>query len=44
MSTPMSRRALARYVAAIHRHGLEFNYLLNAACLGNQEWSRSFQR
>jgi collagenase-like PrtC family protease len=44
MSTPISRRTLARYVAAIHRHGMEFNYLLNAACLGNQEWTKSFQR
>jgi collagenase-like PrtC family protease len=44
MSTPISRRTLARYVVAIHRHGIEFNYLLNAACLGNQEWTKSFQR
>jgi collagenase-like PrtC family protease len=44
MSTPLSRRALAGYVAAVHRQGIEFNYLLNAACLGNQEWTRLFQR
>ncbi len=44
MSTPLHRRALARYVAEVHRQGMEFNYLLNAACAGNREWSRSFQR
>jgi collagenase-like PrtC family protease len=44
MSTPLRRRALARYVAEVHRQGMEFNYLLNAACAGNREWSRSFQR
>jgi len=44
MATPMSRKTLARYVAAVHAQGMEFNYLLNAACLGNQEWTRSFQR
>jgi collagenase-like PrtC family protease len=44
MSTPLSRRALAEYVATVHRHGIEFNYLLNAACLGNQEWTGAFQK
>jgi collagenase-like PrtC family protease len=44
MSTPLGRRDLAEYVSAAHRHGLEFNYLLNAACLGNQEWTRSFHK
>ncbi len=44
MSTPLSRRALAEYVDAVHASRMEFNYLLNAACLGNREWSRSFQR
>jgi collagenase-like PrtC family protease len=44
MSTPMGRQTLARYIAAVHRHGMAFNYLLNAACLGNTEWSKSFQR
>lgn len=44
MSTPLSRRQLAAYVAACHQSGIEFNYLLNAACLGNQEWTRPFQK
>ncbi len=33
MATPLDRRKLAEYVAAVHRHGMEFDYLLNAACL-----------
>jgi collagenase-like PrtC family protease len=44
MSTPLSKKTLAQYVAAIHKNGIEFNYLLNAACLGNQEWTRSFHK
>lgn len=44
MSTPLSRRALAGYVDAVHQHGMAFNYLLNGACLGNQEWTKSFQK
>jgi collagenase-like PrtC family protease len=44
MSTPLDRRALADYVAAVHQNGMEFDYLLNAACLGNQEWTKAFQK
>ncbi len=44
MSTPMDRRTLAGYVDAVHRNGMEFDYLLNAACLGNREWSGAFNR
>lgn len=44
MSTPMGRQALADYVAAVHENGMEFDYLLNAACLGNREWTKSFNR
>jgi collagenase-like PrtC family protease len=44
MSTPLDRKSLAGYVAAVHRNGMEFDYLLNAACLGNREWTRSFDR
>jgi collagenase-like PrtC family protease len=44
MSTPLDKRALAAYVSAAHQNGLEFNYLLNAACLGNQEWTKPFQK
>ena len=42
MSTPIGKRELSRYLDAAHGAGLEFNYLLNAACLGNREWTRSF--
>jgi collagenase-like PrtC family protease len=44
MGTPLSRRDLADYVAELDRHGIVFNYLLNSSCLGNREWSRSWQR
>jgi collagenase-like PrtC family protease len=44
MGTPLSKRDLASYVAELGRHGIAFNYLLNSSCLGNREWSRSFQR
>lgn len=43
MSTPLTKKALAEYVAHLRRHGIAFNYLLNAACHGNQEWSRRWQ-
>jgi len=44
MGTPLTRRGLARYVARLREHGIAFNYLLNSSCLGNREWSRSWQR
>jgi len=44
MGTPVSMRDLARYVAELRRHGIAFNYLLNAACLGNREWRRTWQK
>ena len=44
MATPMDRRELAEYVGACHHHNIEFNYLLNASCLGNDEWTGRFQR
>lgn len=31
---------LVSHVKAAHSHGIAFNYLLNAVCLGNREWSR----
>jgi collagenase-like PrtC family protease len=30
---------LSRYVASAHRHGIEFNHLLNAPCMGNREFT-----
>lgn len=44
MGTPLRRRDLRQYVAALARHGIAFNYLLNSSCLGNREWSRRFHR
>ena len=44
MLSPLSKRALAAHVQDAHRHGIRFNYLLNAACLDNREWTRKGQR
>ena len=44
MLAPVGRRRFASYVAAVHREDLQFNYLLNAACLGNREFDRGWQR
>jgi len=44
MGTPLSQRDLRDYVARLSRHGIAFNYLLNASCMGNSEWSRRWQR
>ncbi|PKL39382.1 MAG: peptidase U32 [Candidatus Riflebacteria bacterium HGW-Riflebacteria-1] len=32
---------LESHIQAAHDNGIRFNYLLNAVCLGNREWSRS---
>ena len=44
MLAPVGRRRFESYVAAVHRRGLAFNYLINAACFGNQECTRHWQR
>lgn len=44
MLSPASRRSLAEHVAEAHRRGIQFNYLLNAACLNNLEWTGRGQR
>lgn len=44
MLSPLSKRALAAHIRDAHRHGIRFNYLLNAACLDNREWTRKGQR
>ncbi|MFQ5878407.1 MAG: U32 family peptidase [Acidobacteriota bacterium] len=44
MLAPLSRRALARHVALARKHGIGFNYLLNAACLDNMEATRRGQK
>lgn len=44
MGTPLTKNDLAAYVTSLDRQGIAFNYLLNSSCLGNREWSRSWQR
>lgn len=44
LSTPLSKSALRRYIRLLNRHGIAFNYLLNGACFGNREWTRSWQK
>lgn len=44
MATPLSAKDLARYVSALERHGIAFNYLLNSSCLANREWGRAWQK
>ncbi len=43
MGTPLTKRDLAEYVSTLNRHGMQFNYLLNASCMGNKEWDRRWQ-
>jgi collagenase-like PrtC family protease len=40
---PVSRKRLAEHVRDARRAGIGFNYLLNAACLGNREITRTGQ-
>ncbi|MCK4917217.1 MAG: U32 family peptidase [Candidatus Omnitrophica bacterium] len=40
----ISINKIAACVKETHRLGIEFNYLLNASCLGNREWTRSGQK
>ena len=44
MGTPLTKRDLARYVSSLNQHGIRFNYLLNASCMGNREWDRRWQK
>ena len=44
MLAAVSKQALAAHVREARRHGIRFNYLLNAACLDNREWTRKGQR
>ncbi len=40
----ISRKKLRQHIREAHNNGLQFNYLLNAACLGNREFSLKGQR
>jgi collagenase-like PrtC family protease len=44
MGSPLSPRQLRNYVSLLADRGIAFNYLLNASCMGNREWTRSWQR
>jgi collagenase-like PrtC family protease len=40
----VDRPRVERFVDKVHRRGIEFNYLLNAFCMGNAELTREGQR
>ncbi len=40
----VNRRKVERYVKRVHEMGIEFNYLLNASCMSNTEYTRQGQR
>jgi len=40
----ITRSEAERHILLVHKYGLEFNYLLNASCLGNVEWTSKGQR
>jgi len=44
LATPLSEAELRRYIHLLDHHGMAFNYLLNGACFGNREWTRSWQK
>ncbi|HAJ56351.1 MAG TPA: peptidase U32 [Candidatus Omnitrophica bacterium] len=40
----VNKRKVAQHVAQAHKDGLKFNYLLNSACMGNNEFTIAGQR
>ncbi|MGM0578087.1 MAG: U32 family peptidase [Myxococcota bacterium] len=40
----VDRRKVERFVDRAHAMGIEFNYLMNASCMGNREYTREGQR
>jgi collagenase-like PrtC family protease len=44
LGTPLSETDLRNYIRLLSRSGIAFNYLLNGACFGNHEWTRSWQK
>jgi len=44
LATPVSETTMRQYIRELDRHGIAFNYLLNGACFGNREWTRSWQK
>ncbi|HEX2949041.1 MAG TPA: U32 family peptidase [Armatimonadota bacterium] len=44
MLSPVSKGKVETHVREARKHGLAFDYLINAACLGNSEFSSGFHR
>jgi collagenase-like PrtC family protease len=44
MLSPLSARALRKYIESANKKGIGFNYLLNAACMDNTEYTRKGQK
>ena len=44
LATPVSETMMRQYIRELDRYGIAFNYLLNGACFGNREWTRSWQK
>jgi len=40
----VSKKNAVGYIKKVHQSGLEFNYLLNATCMDNLEWSISWHK
>src|SRR5512144_486023 len=40
----VTQQQAASYIAEVHRKGWTFNYVLNAPCMGNMEYSRETHR
>jgi len=39
-----SKEEVRSHIKEVHKHGMEFNYLLNATCMGNKEFTTSGQK
>ena len=44
MFSHVGKKNVEEHVRDAHRHGIRFNYLLNASCLGNAEFTKKGQR
>lgn len=40
----INREYAEKYIDAAHKQGIKFNYLMNAACLGNMEYDPDFEK
>ena len=40
----VDRPMVERFIGKVHRMGIQFNYLMNASCMGNREYTREGQR